>query len=107
MKNIVKVLRYKDNAKRIYALPEGINVKVGTMVRVEFPDSLNTCDGVAVSDSYEVDEATATMVAVFHHIPGDTLDNLKRVTSIYEEHVVEWPADEEAEEAEADEEEEA
>ncbi len=107
MKNIVKVLRYKDNAKRIYALPEGISVKVGTMVRVEFPDSLNTCDGVAVSDSYEVDEATAKMVAVFHHIPGDTLDNLKRVTSIYEEHVVEWPAAEEAEEAEADKQEEA
>ena len=97
MKNIVKVLRYKDNAKRLYALPEGISVKVGTMVRVEFPDSLNTCDGMAVSDSYEVDEATAKMVAVFHHIPGDTLDNLKKVTSIYEEHVVEWPADEQEE----------
>ena len=97
MKNIVKVLRYKDNAKRLYVLPEGISVKVGTMVRVEFPDSLNTCDGVAVSDSYEVDEATAKMVAVFHRIPGDTLDNLKKVTSIYEEHVVEWPVDEEDE----------
>ena len=105
MENIVMVLRYKDNAKRIYALPEGISVKVGTMVRVEFPNEFSTCDGVAVSDSYEVDEATAKMVAVFHHIPGDTLDNLKKVTSISEEHVVEWPADEEAEEAEAEQEE--
>ena len=53
MKNIVKVLRYKDNAARLYALPEGVTVKAGTIVRVEFPNMLNTCDGVTVSDSYE------------------------------------------------------
>ena len=103
MKNIVMVMRYKDNAKKIYCLPEGTTVKPGTHVRVEFPNEFSTCDGVAISDSYEVDENTAKMVAVFHHIPGDTLDGLKRVVSIYEEHLVEWPAAE-AEETEEPEE---
>lgn len=93
MKNIVKVLRYKDNAARLYALPEGITVKAGTIVRVEFPNTLNTCDGVTVSDSYEVDETAEKMVAEFHRINPPALDGLKKVVSIYTETPVDWPVD--------------
>ena len=93
MKNIVKVLRYKDNAARLYALPEGITVKAGTIVRVEFPNMLNTCDGVTVSDSYEVDETAEKMVAEFHRINPPALDGLKKVVSIYTETPVDWPVD--------------
>ncbi len=103
MANIVMVLRYKDNARRLYCLPEGTSIKIGTHVRVEFPNEFSTCDGVAVSDSYEVDEITAKMVAVFHRVPGDTLDDLRRVVSVYEEHPVEWPAAEAEETEEAEE----
>ena len=91
MKNIVKVLRYKDNAARLYALPEGITVKAGTIVRVEFPNMFNTCDGVTVSDSYEVDETAEKMVAEFHRINPPALDCLKKVVSIYTETPVDWP----------------
>ena len=93
MKNIVKVLRYKDNAARLYALPEGITVKAGTIVRVEFPNMFNTCDGVTVSDSYEVDETAEKMVAEFHRITPPVLAGLKKVVSIYTEAPVVWPVD--------------
>lgn len=93
MKNIVKVLRYKDNAARLYALPDGVTVKAGTMVRVEFPNMFNTCDGVTVSDSYPVDAISARMVAKFHRINPPTLDGLKKVVSIYTENPVDWPVD--------------
>ena len=90
MKNIVKVMRLKDNANRLYALPEGVTVKKGTLVIVEFPDRFSTCLGTAVSDSYEVDEATAAMIADLHHIGSGTLDHLKRVISVCTETPCEW-----------------
>lgn len=93
MKNIVKVLRYKDNAARLYALPEGVTIKAGTIVRVEFPNMFNTCDGVTVSDSYEVDETAEKMVAEFHHINPPALNDLKKVVSIYTETPVDWLVD--------------
>ena len=99
MKNIVMVVRYADNKKRLYCLPEGVSVKAGTLVRVEYNGT--TSDGVALSNSYEVDETTAEMVAVFLRIPCLTLNTLMRVVNVYEEHVVEWPADEADEQEEA------
>jgi hypothetical protein len=93
MKNIVKVLRYKDNAARLYALPEGVTVKAGTIVRIEFPNMFSTCDGVTVSDSYEVDETAEKMVAEFHRINPPALAGLKKVVSIYTETPVDWPVD--------------
>ena len=40
MKNIIKVLRLKDNTARLYELPEGVTVKSGTLVNVEFLSTL-------------------------------------------------------------------
>ena len=95
MKTIVKVLRYKDNAARLYTLPEGTVLAAGTLVRVPYPDSNSTCDGVTISDSYEVDENAEKMVAQFHRINPPTLDNLKMVVSIYVERPVEVKSDDE------------
>lgn len=104
MKNIVKVLRYKDNAARLYALPEGVTVTAGTLVRVEFPNMLTTCDGVAVSDSYTVDDTAEKMVAQFHRINPPTLNGMKKVVSIYTENPVTWPVDDpDTEEADTEE----
>lgn len=91
MKNIVKVLRYKDDKARLYALPEGVTVKACTHVRVEYPNMFCTCDGVAISDSYVVDETAERMVAEFHRIYPPTLDNLKKVVSVYTENALDWP----------------
>ena len=105
MKNIVKVLRYKDNATRLYTLPEGMEIKVGTLVVVEFPTRYSTCVGVTVSDSYVVDDETAIMVQQFHKMTPAMWDDMKRVVSIYTENPVDWPEDDE-EDPEADDEEE-
>ena len=104
MKNIVKVLRYKDNATRFYALPDGVPVKIGTLVAVEFPDRYNTCVGVAVSDSYTVDDETAEMVMQFCKMTPAAWAGMKKVVSIYDECPVDWPVDDPDDEAdEADE----
>ena len=95
MKNILKVLRFKDNATRLYTLPEGMAVKTGTLVTVEFPDQFNTCVGVAVSNSYEVDGDTARMVMEFHKMTPAAWDSMKRVISAYTENPVDWPVDDE------------
>ena len=88
MKNIVKVLRFKDNAARLYALPKNITVEKGNILLVEFPDANNTCLGVAVSDSYKVDSDTEKMVAQMHRM--ENLDTLKRVISNYAECKLDW-----------------
>lgn len=106
MKNIVKVLRLKDNAARIYELPDGVTVKSGTLVAVEFPDRNATCVGVAVSDSYVVDGDTEIMVQQFHRMLPAAWDNMKKVVTVYEKNPVDWPDDTddaEPEDAEADE----
>lgn len=93
MKNIVKVLRLKDNAARIYELPDGATVKAGTLVKVEFPDRFNTCVGVTASDSYVVDGDTEIMVQQFHRMLPAAWDAMKKVISVYEENPVDWPTD--------------
>ena len=98
MKNIVKVLRLKDNAARIYELPEGVTVKTGTLVSVEFPNRFSTCTGVAVSDSYTVDGETEIMIQQFHHMTPAAWDGMKKVISIYDENPVDWPTDTEDDE---------
>lgn len=93
MKNIVKVLRYKDDAARLYLLPEGMTIKTGCLVTVEYPTRYSTCAGVAVSDSYLVDEAAEKMVADLHRIHPTNLDGLKKVISVYDETPCVWPDD--------------
>ena len=109
MKNIIKVLRHKDEKARLYLLPDGMTVKAGTTVRVEYPDATCTVDGVTISDSYEVDATMERMVAEFHRIFPANLNGLKKVVSVYTENPVVWPVadpddaedeDEDADEAE-------
>ena len=96
MKNIVKVLRFKDNAARLYILPEGVAVKEGTLVTVEYSSVDATAVGVAVTDSYEVDDNGAKMVAAMHHMHN--LDHLKRVLCVYDETRLDWPVEEDPDE---------
>lgn len=90
MKNIVKVLRLKDNAARIYELPEGMTVAQGTLVAVEFPDRNSTCVGVTVSDSYVVDGETELMVLQFHKMTPAAFAAMKKVVTIYAANLVDW-----------------
>lgn len=101
MKNIVKVIRFGNEKPRLYALPEGVTVKAGTIVRVEFPNELTSATGVTVSDSYTVDGETEAMVVDLMHFTPPTLDNLKRVLAVYDEQPLDWPVDTE-DDAEAD-----
>lgn len=98
MKNIVKVLRFKDNAARLYALPEGVTVEAGTLVSVEYPTMFSTTVGTTVSASYTVDGDIEKMAAEFHRMPS--LDTLKKVVSIYDETRLDWPVDEDPDEDE-------
>lgn len=98
MKNIVKVLRFKDNAARLYVLPEGVAVKEGSLVSVEYPTMTATAVGVAVTDSYEVDDNGAKMVAAMHHMHD--LDRLKKVVCVYDETRLDWPMEEDPDEDE-------
>ena len=94
MKNIIKVLRLKDNTARLYELPEGVTVKSGALVSVEFPDRFSTCTGVAVSDAYTVDGETEIMVQQFHKMTPAAWDSMKKVISVYTENPVSWPLSE-------------
>ena len=96
MKNIVKVLRFKDNAARLYILPEGVTVKEKTLVTVEYQSVDATAVGVAVTDSYEVDDNGAKMVAAMHHMRN--LDTLKKVLCIYDGTRLDWPVEEDPDE---------
>ena len=109
MKNIVKVLRLKDNAARIYELPEDMTVAQGTLVAVEFPDRNSTCAGVTVSDSYVVDGETEQMVLQFHKMTPAAFAAMKKVVTIYAANPVDWTVnapddtgDGEADDGEAD-----
>lgn len=93
MKTIVKVLRFKDNATRLYALPEGVTVKTGTIVTVEFPNQFATCVGVAVSDAFAVDGEAEIMVQQFHKMTPAAWDSMKRVLAVYNEQPIDWPVD--------------
>lgn len=91
MKNIVKVIRHGTEKPRLYALPDDVSVKAGTLVSVEAPNSMSTMTGVTVSDSYVVDGDTEKMVIdLLHFIPA-TFDSLKRVVGVYAEQPVMWP----------------
>ncbi len=85
MKNIVKVNRFNGPQARLYALPDDITIKAGTIVKVEAPTTDATAIGVTVSDSYLVDGDTEAMVIDLLHFLPPTLDNMKRVLSIYSE----------------------
>ena len=91
MKNIVKVMRFNAEHARLYALPDGMDIKKGMLVTVEAPFANETAVGVAVTDSYTVDGDIERMVIELLHFVPRTLDNLKKVISVYDERPCMWP----------------
>ena len=85
MKNIVKVMRFNDNKARLYRVPDGFSIKAGTMVCVEGMSEGESVTGVTVSDTYTLDGYMEKMVIEFMHFIPATLDNLKKVLSVYNE----------------------
>lgn len=56
MKNIVTVKRIKDNANRVYGLPEGVHLEAGTLVK--FPDAYGKDQlGFTTQKSIDVEDA--------------------------------------------------
>lgn len=85
MKNIVKVLRFKDNATRLYQLPACYDVlDKGTVVEVEF--GIGTALGVTVSASY-CGDYEEMMRDLFNVLPGK---EFKRVVAVYDRNEVDW-----------------
>lgn len=90
MKNIVKVLRFKDNAVRLYQIPTCMVLERGTLVDVEFGSG--TAVGVTVSESYCGEYEEQMLRDLFNILPGT---DFKKVIAIYEKSDVTWQADEE------------
>ncbi len=102
MKNIVKVLRFKDNATRLYQLPTCCAVDKGTVVEVEFGGG--TAFGVTASASYCGDYEEKMLRDLFNVLPST---EFKRVVAIHERNEVDWtatdaPATDDAQEADED-----
>jgi len=87
MKNIVKVLRFKDNATRLYQLPACYDaLDNGTVVEVEFGSG--TALGVTVSASY-CGDYEEMMRDLFNVLPGK---EFKHVVAVYDRNEVDWTA---------------
>ena len=85
MKNIVKVLRFKDNATRLYQLPAHYALSKGTVVEVEFAGG--TAFGVTVSESYCGDYEEKMLRDLFNVLPAT---EFKRVVAVYDKSDVSW-----------------
>lgn len=98
MKNIVKVLRFKDSKVRLYEAPTSIVLERGVVVEVQFGAN-DTALGVTVSESY-CGVSEERMIRDLHNVLPGT--EFKRVVAIYDKQEVAWadaPAAESAEEA--------
>ena len=100
MKNIVNVLRIRDNAKRLYILPDDVQVAKGTVVAVEFAGGKTL--GVAITDSRVMDDEQEALIREFLHINPNVTDYAK-VVDIMTETPVAWPEDPADPDAETDE----
>ena len=102
MKNLLMVLRLKDNARRIYAAPEGFVIPKGTILEVEFVGG--TALGVAVTDSHEMDDAQEALTRELLHVNPNA--EYRKVVNILNREPVQWPVDDteadEGEDAEAE-----
>ena len=93
MKNIVMCRRFESKDSRLYALPEDITVNPGDILTVDYylPTG-STATAYAVSKSYKVTDEEAAMIADLFHFRSGTLDNLKKVRSVYSgETVCQYP----------------
>ena len=98
MKNIVKVLRFKDNATRLYQIPTGMVLDRGTVVEVEFAGG--SAFGVTVSKSYCGDTEESMIRDMFNVLPGA---DFKKVIAVCEKSDVAWQTDDEtADDVQAD-----
>ena len=89
MKNLLMVLRLKDNARRIYTAPEGFVIPKGTILEVEFVGG--TALGVAVTDSHEMDDAQETLTRELLHV--DPNADFRKVVNVLNREAVQWPVD--------------
>lgn len=87
MKNIVKVLRFKDNATRLYQLPTCYALDKGTVVEVEFGGG--TAFGVTVSATYCGIYEEKMLRDLFNVLPST---EFKRVVAVHERNEVDWTA---------------
>lgn len=93
MKNIVMCRRFESKDARLYALPEDISVNPGDILTVDYylPTG-STATAYAVSKSYKVTDEEAAMIADLFRFHSGTLDNLKKVRSVYSgETVCQYP----------------
>lgn len=86
MMNIVKVRRFKDNAERLYQLPEGHFVDRGVIVKVEYADGL-TAHGVTTTRTFYGDGVEDLIFELFNIKPGT---ELKRVIEVSTSAPVYW-----------------
>ena len=99
MKNIITIIRTKDNARRIYALPEEAVVAKGTLVKVETHYSDEQLIGIAATDNILMDEnqIKAVRVTLGLREVGEFL----KVLAVYSEpQELEYPEPETEQEAE-------
>lgn len=87
MKNIVRVLRFKDGAKRLYQLPTNVVVARGTVVEVEFGGEGSTAVGVTISNSYCGEPEETAVRDVLGVLPGK---NFRRVVAVYGKQSLVW-----------------
>lgn len=99
MKNIVNVLRLRDNAKRLYILPDDVQVAKGTVVMVEFAGGKTL--GVAITDNKVMDDEQEALIREFLHINPAATEYAK-VTEILTENPVAWPEEPADDDADTD-----
>lgn len=87
MKNIVKVLRFKDNATRLYEVPTCVVLERGEIVEVEHGVDGSTAFGVTVSKSYCGVSEERMIRDLFNVLPGM---EFKRVVAVHERQTLAW-----------------
>ena len=87
MKNLVMVLRLKDNAKRLYALPDELVIPKGTILEVEFVGG--TALGVAVTDNHQLDDEQEALTREFLHVNPNA--EYRKVVNVLIRDAVKWP----------------
>ena len=99
MKNLVMVLRLKDNAKRLYTLPDEMVIPKGTILEVEFVGG--TALGVAVTDNHQLDDEQEALTREFLHV--DPNAEYRKVVNVLIRDAVKWPDADAADDEDADE----
>lgn len=88
MKNILNVKRLNDNRNRIYALPDGVAVTAGQLVKVQtgYGEAL----GIALKDNYPIADEVEAM---FRYALNIT-DSFMKVLAVYSDpDRLDWPDD--------------